>query len=209
MVCRRAWTRPRDRATGRLIEPRIRPVSRAIRRLPSIVLSAAVSRKCGSTSSEFPFALRGKRQCSVEPIGAKRAVDRRLGFGKVRDLRSEPQPVEFGAGGGDLGAIDVAADPQMIERSREIEPGRDRPRQVGAERRAERLQPRQLDSQCRGQLVRSRIKPRVAGEADGCAGDGQPVEDQDIRIVAVDCAGDRRRPTNQCIGGRDPGPQFP
>src|SRR5205823_2700504 len=36
-------------------EPRISPVSRAIRRLPSIVLSATASRKCGRTTSEFPF----------------------------------------------------------------------------------------------------------------------------------------------------------
>ena len=38
-----------------VIEPRIKPVSRATRRLPSIALSAAAKRKCGSTSSESPL----------------------------------------------------------------------------------------------------------------------------------------------------------
>ncbi len=46
----------RDRS-GRcaVSEPWTRPVARAIRRLPSIALSAAVSRRRGSTSSEFPL----------------------------------------------------------------------------------------------------------------------------------------------------------
>ena len=39
-----------------------------------IALSAAASRKRGSTSSEFALPLGGKRQCSVEPVGAETAV---------------------------------------------------------------------------------------------------------------------------------------
>src|SRR5438477_141376 len=119
-----------------------------------------------------------------------------------------PRPSQFGAGSGELGAVDVAVDPQMIERSREIELCRDRPRQIGAECRSERLQMRQLDSERPGQLVRCGEKPRVAGEAEGCPGDGQPVEGQDIGIVAFDCAGNGCVAAQQRVGGSDPGPQF-
>src|ERR1700747_567135 len=94
----------------------------------------------------IPLALRGRRKFSVEAIGAESAVDRRLWLGEVCRLRCETQPIEFGSGRAELGAINVAADPPMVERSGDVEPGRDRPRQIGAECRSERLRVRQIDS---------------------------------------------------------------
>ena len=96
----------------------------------------------------------------------------------------------------------------MFERSGKIELRRNSPRDVGAECRSERLQSRQIERNYRRQLVRCPDQPCVAGEAGGCAGNGEPVDRQDICVVAFDCPRDGRRAAQQRVGGRDPGPQF-
>ncbi len=109
-----------------------------------------------------PIGFGRERQRPVEPGSAEAGVDRALPPGEVGDLRVEPQPVDPGAGGGDVASFDPAREPKPVDRAVELYLRRERSRRRQAERRAERRQSRQIEVEGRREALRGGVEiPRA------------------------------------------------
>jgi hypothetical protein len=64
----------------------------------------------------IPVKLCRYRQCPVYAIGSIGSVDCCLGLGEVVELSSEPQSVDSCPGGGEIITLNLALEPQPIER---------------------------------------------------------------------------------------------